>query len=221
MEGTTFYDMAELVREAALQEAASRAKTRSPLNLQSTAAASTLAAAAQRISAEAEGEAEELFAVYEDEKAKNDVLARTLDQVSFLLVDQEGERSVLLTQICFDHNCCGVVIVEVGEARKAESGKVDADDVQKRLERELATARICLLALEKGEQRPQYESLFPPYALLNLFSPFVSLIPAFMESRKSTRTTARSFCHLDIRTRAELHDLTFNTPRHSNILKRN
>lgn len=93
MEGTTFYDMAELVREAALQEAASRAKTRSPLNLQSTAAASTLAAAAQRISAEAEGEAEELFAVYEDEKAKNDVLARTLDQVSFLLgwIKRENE----------------------------------------------------------------------------------------------------------------------------------
>lgn len=71
--------MAELLREAALQEAASRAKTRSPLNTGSAASSSSQP---QRISAETEAEAEELLAVYEDEKAKNDALARSLDQVS-------------------------------------------------------------------------------------------------------------------------------------------
>lgn len=80
MEGTSsHYDMAELLREAALQEAASRAKARSPLNSQ---AATSSASSSSRITAEAEGEAEELLAVYEDEKAKNDVLARTIDKVS-------------------------------------------------------------------------------------------------------------------------------------------
>ena len=79
MEGTAFFDMAELLREAALQEAASRAKTRSTLN---AVTASSSSSQPQRVSAEVEAEAEELFAVYEDEKAKNDALARSLDQVS-------------------------------------------------------------------------------------------------------------------------------------------
>ena len=84
MEVTTFYNMAELLREAALQEATSRAKTRSPLNTTSTSTASSSSRPA-RISAEAEEEAEELLAVYEDEKAKNDALARSVDQVSLCL----------------------------------------------------------------------------------------------------------------------------------------
>lgn len=74
MEGTAYFDMAELVREAALREAASRAKTRSPHNAPASSSS-------QRISAEAETEADELYAVYEDEKAKNDVLARSVDKV--------------------------------------------------------------------------------------------------------------------------------------------
>lgn len=77
MEGTAYYDVAELLREAALQEAASRAKSRSPLNADTASSSTSLV---PRISAEAEGEAEELHAVYEDEKAKNDALARSLDQ---------------------------------------------------------------------------------------------------------------------------------------------
>ncbi|EST05686.1 hypothetical protein PSEUBRA_004693 [Kalmanozyma brasiliensis GHG001] len=72
MEGTAYHDMAELLREAALQEAASRAKTRSPLN--------TSAASSSRVTTEAEDEAEELSAVYEDEKVKNDVLAESVDK---------------------------------------------------------------------------------------------------------------------------------------------
>ena len=75
--------MAELLRQAALQEATSRAKTRSPFNTVSTSTASSSSSSAvPKVSAEAEGEAEELHAVYEDERAKNDALARTLDKVS-------------------------------------------------------------------------------------------------------------------------------------------
>jgi len=102
MEGTAFFDMAELLREAALQEAASRAKTRSPLNTVSAASSSSQP---QRISAEVEAEAEELFAVYEDEKAKNDALARSLDQVSASSLAHATEtcnNSLLASLLCLD-----------------------------------------------------------------------------------------------------------------------
>nr|CDI57043.1 hypothetical protein BN887_02381 [Melanopsichium pennsylvanicum 4] len=62
--------MAEILRQTALEEAASRSKTRSPLNTTTSSRATT----------EAEGEAEELLAVFEDEKARNDALARSVDQ---------------------------------------------------------------------------------------------------------------------------------------------
>lgn len=87
MEGTAYYDMAELLREAVLQEAASRAKTRSPLN-----AASASRSSSSRSTLEAEGEMEELLAVYEDEKMKNDILAREVDKVSDAHFSSRGDR---------------------------------------------------------------------------------------------------------------------------------
>lgn len=74
--------MAELIRQAALEEAATRSKTRSPLNPVQPAEASSLRSTAAKVSAEAEAETEELSAVYEDEKARNDALAKMLDKVS-------------------------------------------------------------------------------------------------------------------------------------------
>lgn len=81
--------MAELLRQAALQEAASRAKTRSPLNTDATASTSSYS----KVTAEAEVEAEELFAVYEDEKAKNDALARTIDERMEALANAKSSKA--------------------------------------------------------------------------------------------------------------------------------
>ncbi|GAC99124.1 protein-nucleus import-related protein [Pseudozyma hubeiensis SY62] len=89
MEGTSYHEMAELLRQAALQEAASRAKTRSPLNTEPTASTSS----SSKVTAEAEVEAEELFAVYEDEKAKNDALARTIDDRMEALANAKSSKA--------------------------------------------------------------------------------------------------------------------------------
>ncbi|CDU22922.1 uncharacterized protein SPSC_01552 [Sporisorium scitamineum] len=130
MEGTTFYDMAELLRQAALQEAASRAKTRSPLNALTDSTEAASSSRPPKISAEAEGEAEELFAVYEDEKAKNDVLARTVDKRLEALAN-----------------------VEDSKAQDARS------DDQKRLELEWQQLEFAIRALEDEKRRiPPLES---------------------------------------------------------------
>ncbi|SYW81499.1 uncharacterized protein UHO2_00023 [Ustilago hordei] len=70
----------KLIRQAALEEATTRAKTRSPLNTSPSAEASSSRSAAAELSTEAGAEIEELSAVYEDEKARNDALAKMLDK---------------------------------------------------------------------------------------------------------------------------------------------
>ncbi|CCF51591.1 hypothetical protein NDA14_003030 [Ustilago hordei] len=80
MERTPYTTMAELIRQAALEEATTRAKTRSPLNTSPSAEASSSRSAAAELSTEAGAEIEELSAVYEDEKARNDALAKMLDK---------------------------------------------------------------------------------------------------------------------------------------------
>ncbi|SPO32046.1 uncharacterized protein UTRI_02603 [Ustilago trichophora] len=139
MEGTAYYDMAELLREAVLEEAASRAKTRSPLN-----AASASRSSSSRVTLEAEGEAEELLAVYEDEKMKNDVLAREVDKRMETLANSSKTK----------------------ERR---------NDEQQRLEIEWQQLEFAIRALEKEK------SQVPPLDSATV---------------------------LDVRTRAELHDLT-------------
>ena len=94
MTESNFHDLAEILREAALQEAANRTKQRSQL------IASVTAASADRLELEAqtEAEADELLAVYEDEKAKNDALAKSLDKVSCALVpERQSPMDALLT----------------------------------------------------------------------------------------------------------------------------
>ncbi|SJX65891.1 uncharacterized protein SRS1_16443 [Sporisorium reilianum f. sp. reilianum] len=134
MEGTSFHDMAELVRQAALQEAASRAKTRSPLNAASdstTAAAGTSSSRPPQVSAAAEGEADELLAVYEDEKAKNDALARTVDKRMEALAN----------------------------AKNSKASDARADDQHKRLELEWQQLEYAIRALEDEKRRmPPLES---------------------------------------------------------------
>ncbi len=80
MTGSNFHDLAEILREAALQEAANRTKQRSQLIASVTAAGSDQL----ELDAQSEAKADELLAVYEDEKAKNDALAKSLDKVSLL-----------------------------------------------------------------------------------------------------------------------------------------
>ncbi|KAJ1034878.1 hypothetical protein NDA18_000486 [Ustilago nuda] len=80
MERTPYTTMAELIRQAALEEATTRAKTRSPLNTSPSAEASSSRSATAELSTEAGAEIEELSAVYEDEKARNDALAKMLDK---------------------------------------------------------------------------------------------------------------------------------------------
>lgn len=118
MEGTAYHDMAELLRQAALQEAASRAKTRSPLNTDSTAPTSST----PKVSTEAEAEAEELQAVYEDEKAKNDALARAID-----------ERLEALAKV-----------------NKSKADEAARDD-KRRLELEWQQLEFAIRALEEGK----------------------------------------------------------------------
>jgi hypothetical protein len=86
MTGSNFHDLAEILREAALQEAANRTKQRSQL------IASVAAASSDRLEldAQTEAKADELLAVYEDEKAKNDALAKSLDEVSLLAAMPNG-----------------------------------------------------------------------------------------------------------------------------------
>ncbi|SOV09207.1 uncharacterized protein UDID_08302 [Ustilago sp. UG-2017a] len=80
MESTPYTTMAELIRQAALEEATMRARTRSPLNTSPSAEASSSISTAAELSTEAGAETEELSAVYEDEKARNDALAKMLDK---------------------------------------------------------------------------------------------------------------------------------------------
>lgn len=121
MEGTAYHDLAGLLRQAALQEAASRAKTRSPLNANTSEAAAEASSSSQKVTAEAEVEAEELVAVYEDEKAKNDALARTID-----------DRLQALASI-----------------KKSQADEVGTDD-RKRLELEWQQLEFAIRALEQG-----------------------------------------------------------------------
>lgn len=81
MESTPYTTMAELIRQAALEEATMRARTRSPLNTSPSSEASSSISTAAELSTEAGAETEELSAVYEDEKARNDALAKMLDKV--------------------------------------------------------------------------------------------------------------------------------------------
>ncbi|GAK64239.1 uncharacterized protein PAN0_004c2449 [Moesziomyces antarcticus] len=126
MTGSNFHDLAEILREAALQEAANRTKQRSQLIASVTAAGSDQL----ELDAQSEAKADELLAVYEDEKAKNDALAKSLDKRLEELARTGAGRT---------------------------DGKTDDD--QRRLELEWQQLDFAISALEKeNKQAPALES---------------------------------------------------------------
>ena len=82
MDGSAVLDVAELVRESAVQEAAERSKTRT--RTAPSDAAHADAPESSSITERDDGagqDIDELVATYHDEKHKNDVLAKQLDKV--------------------------------------------------------------------------------------------------------------------------------------------
>ena len=189
MEGTTFFNMAELVREAALQEAATRSKTRSHLNTPAHASGST----ALRVSVEAEEEAEELFAVYEDEKAKNDALARSVDKVSALRTSIVSRRMhALLTdsESFFDDTKQRLEALASKEGGKRKEAK---NDEQRRLEIEWQQLEFAIRALEDGTYPSAPNDLVGRLRHLDAYSLSLSQRRNLQKKRESQPWTLRPF----------------------------
>jgi hypothetical protein len=80
MDGTAVWDVAELVRDSAVQEAIERSKTRTaPPDAPHTDAPESSSVTERDVGAAQD--IDELVATYHDEKHKNDVLAKQLDKV--------------------------------------------------------------------------------------------------------------------------------------------